>query len=123
MTMNNNYFGYPQPYVYVIKCTTPGKYYVGSTFRQFYKRMDEHKGGHCIWTRRHGFGRVVAKIPCSRVQLSQRENEVWMHYARHVCGPENVRGGDVTFCGSPGDPLPPWVLPEEFGGERLVTWG
>ena len=66
MTMNNNYFGYPQPYVYVIKCTTPGKYYVGSTFRQFYKRMDEHKGGHCIWTRRYGFGRVVAKIAAAR---------------------------------------------------------
>ena len=51
------------------------------------------------------------------------ENELWMHYARHVCGPENVRGGDVTYCGYLGEPLPAWVLPQEFGGDRIVYWG
>ena len=112
-----------QPYVYVIKCRARNKYYVGSTFRTFYKRMDEHKEHHCRWTTRHGFGRVLHRIPCDREQLSQRENEVWMHFARHVCGPENVRGGDVTYCGYLGEPLPAWVLPQEFGGDRIVHWG
>ena len=112
-----------QPFVYVIKCLTPNKYYVGSTFRTFWKRMEEHREKHCRWTTRHGFGRVVAKIACTRAAMSQRENEVWMHYARQVCGPENVRGGDVTYCGSPGEPLPGWIMPQEFGGERIVFWG
>ena len=50
--------------------------------------------------------------------MSQLENEVWMHYAR-IYGPENVRGGDVTIMG----PIPPRLLPQEFGGDRRVDWG
>ena len=48
----------------------------------------------------------------------RRENALWMHYARHVCGPENVRGGDIVHTG----PIPNWSLPEEFGGARRCDW-
>ena len=111
-----------QPYVYVIKCLAYNKYYVGSTFRTFWKRMQEHKTKGCRWTTRHGFGRVVAKIPSTRGTMSQLENEVWMHYAR-IYGPERVRGGDVTIVRRQDDGIPDWLLPEEFGGTRLVDWG
>ena len=46
-----------------------------------------------------------------------------MELAREY-GPENVRGGDVTYvdfkCES--DTVPDWLLPIEFGGQRLVRW-
>ena len=113
---------YPRPYVYVILCKSANTYYVGSTFRAEGKRWEEHKGGHCNWTRRHGIRKIVAKVRCDITELGQLENEIWMHYARNVCGPENVRGGDVTWCKKPG-PLPDWVLPIEFGGKRIVHWG
>ena len=45
-----------------------------------------------------------------------------MHYAR-IYGPERVRGGDVTFVHATTDELPDWVLPQEFGGSRVVSWG
>ena len=42
--------------IYVIECATPNFFYVGSTFRELYDRLDEHE---CMfgsrWTRRHGF--------------------------------------------------------------------
>ena len=49
---------------------------------------------------------------------SRSPGAVWMHYAR-IYGPENVRGGDVTIMG----PIPPRLLPQEFGGDRRVNWG
>ena len=49
---------------------------------------------------------------------------MWMYYARHVCGPERVRGGDVTIVQRHNnDSIPTWLLPEEFGGTRRVNWG
>ena len=111
---------FSKPCVYVIKCKRPNTYYVGSTYRPFYLRLNEHKEKHCIWTARHGFDKVVARIPSSLEELGKLENEVWMYYARHICGPDNVRGGDVTWCQTPD--IPAWIMPEEFGGTRRVDW-
>ena len=65
---------------------------------------------------------MVAAFTVPLETSSQMENEVWMHYAR-IYGHERVRGGDVTFVGKHGDGLPDWVVPEEFGGTRIVHWG
>ncbi len=45
-----------------------------------------------------------------------------MHYARRF-GPTHVRGGDVTIVRPRDDEIPDWLLPEEFGGTRIVDWG
>ena len=111
---------YPN-YVYIIQCKDPTKYYIGSTYRSWGARLQEHKDGYgSAFTRKYGFGKLVKRIECPLLKLQELENQLWMYYARHVCGPENVRGGDVTI-GT--EPLPAWLLPEEFGGERIVDWG
>ena len=50
----------PYTKVYVIECKNPNCWYVGSTFRELYDRIDEHSS-HCgsVWTRRHGFKRMA----------------------------------------------------------------
>ena len=53
---------------------------------------------------------------------SRFENDVWMYLAR-IHGPENVRGGDVTIVQRGTDAIPDWILPQEFGGHRIVNWG
>ena len=109
--------------LYIIKCVSPRTFYVGTTYRHKKKRLDEHfEGWGCKWTQRHGCRSVVAAFTVPLETSSQMENEVWMHYAR-IYGHERVRGGDVTFVGRHGDSLPDWVVPEEFGGTRIVHWG
>ena len=109
--------------LYVIRCKTPGKWYVGTTYRQKQKRFDEHRAGYgCQWTARHGFGGVHKSMTIPMHKGSEYENDLWMHYAR-LYGPENVRGGDVTVCARGTDAIPDWLLPEEFGGTRIVDWG
>ena len=113
---------FPPVTLYVIECETPKTFYVGTTYRHKKKRFDEHFAGWgCKWTRRHGCRRVIANWVVDRSRASQLENEVWMHFAR-LHGPTRVRGGDVTFVGAD-DELPDWVLPQEFGGNRVVDWG
>ena len=110
---------YPPCTLYVIRCKTPRHFYVGTTLRRKCVRYQEHKDGYgSRWTARHGCRNTVTRftVECSR--SAQKENEVWMHYAR-IYGPENVRGGDVTILG----PIPGWALPQEFGGARRVNWG
>lgn len=112
-------FTYPHT-CYVIKCKTPGYFYVGSTYREWFDRLQEHlNGGGCVWTRKHGVDRIVKIFRVHPHRSSQIENEMWMWYARRY-GPSKVRGGDVTWSKGP---LPAWVLPEEFGGTRRVNWG
>ena len=85
--------------LYVIRCVTPNHFYVGTTLRDYNIRYQEHKDGYgSRWTARHGCRNTVTRftVECSR--SAQKENEVWMFYARRY-GPENVRGGDVTILG------------------------
>ena len=114
---------YPPCTLYVIRCQTPNKWYVGSTYRQKHKRFDEHRAGYgSKWTARHGFKGVHRSLTIPIHKKGEYENDLWMHYAR-LYGPENVRGGDVTICAKGTDAIPPWLLPQEFGGERIVDWG
>ena len=110
--------------LYVIQCKTPRTYYVGTTYRRAQSRYREHfEGWGCKWTERHGAKRVVSSFRVPNENASQMENEVWMHLAR-IYGPERVRGGDVTMVKPNGDDsLDAWVLPQEFGGTRVVHWG
>ena len=114
---------YPPCTLYVVQCKTPRTYYVGTTYRDKHKRFREHfEGWGCKWTARHGCRRICVSFPVSLGEASQLENEVWMHYAR-MYGPERVRGGDVTMVQPGTDALPDWLLPQEFGGTRVVNWG
>ena len=114
---------YPPCTLYVLECKTPKTFYVGTTYRQKKKRYREHfEGWGCKWTARHGCRRIVGSWSVDRGHASQVENEVWMHYAR-IYGPERVRGGDVTLVRRGTDALPGWVVPQEFGGDRVVNWG
>ena len=108
-------------YVYVIQCKNPSKYYVGSTYRRWGARIQEHIDGYgSAWTKKYGFGRVVKRIPCALNDLDRLEKQVWCFYARYVCGPQNVRGGDCTVLQ---EPIPDYLLPIEFGGSRICDWG
>ena len=116
---------YPPMTLYIIECETPDHYYVGTTYRVATKRFQEHFDGYgCRWTRKHGCKKVIFSETIDRERASQLENEKWMDLARKF-GPENVRGGDVTYvnfkCKS--DTLPDWILPVEFGGARVVNGG
>lgn len=114
---------YPPVTLYIVECETPDTYYVGTTLRQKQKRFKEHFDGvGCKWTKRHGCKRIIKSFPVGTHIASQMENQVWMYYAR-LFGPERVRGGDVTMVQRGTDALPEWVLPQEFGGTRLVDWG
>ena len=63
--------------IYVIECLTTFFWYVGSTFRELYDRIDEHST-HCgaIWTRRHGFKRMVLWLDVPEAGCSSLENEL-----------------------------------------------
>jgi predicted GIY-YIG superfamily endonuclease len=111
--------------LYVVQCVTPNTWYVGTTIRQKHKRFQEHFDGvACKWTMRHGCKRIALSFSVPLNKASEMENDMWMYYARHVCGPERVRGGDVTIVQRHNnDSIPTWLLPEEFGGTRRVDWG
>ena len=109
--------------LYVIKCRTPGKWYVGTTIRPVHVRIAEHRIGYaCKWTRRHGFSKVYCTFEVPNHLASKYENDVWMFLARQH-GPENVRGGDVTIVQRMSDAIPDYLLPMEFGGTRVCDWG
>lgn len=110
--------------LYVIQCETPRHWYVGTTLRNDpHVRFAEHFAGYgSKWTARHGCKRIALSFRIPIDGASRVENDVWMHYAR-IYGPERVRGGDVTIVQRHTDSIPDWLLPEEFGGARVVDWG
>ena len=98
----------PTAEIYVIQCKTPGHYYVGSTYRGHGFRHQEHMEGHCVWTKRHGFHRYVAKFRVPFEEMGARENEATMLMCQ-MHGWPGVRGGDFTWArqdraGNPIDP-------------------
>ena len=105
--------------LYVVKCKSPGRYYVGTTYRNKFTRFAEHFAGYgCKWTKRHGCDRIIKSFTVPLETASSLENDVWMYL-----GPENVRGGDVTIVQRGTDSIPDWLMPKEFGGNRIVDWG
>ena len=112
---------YPPCTLYVVQCETPKTFYIGTTYRHKKKRYDEHFAGYgCKWTKRHGCRRIVASWSVDRGQASQIETKSGCSMLEFT-GP--IRGGDVPLVDKHSDALPDWVLPQEFGGNRLVNWG
>ena len=99
--------------IYVIECLTTFFWYVGSTFRELYDRIDEHST-HCgsIWTRRHGFKRMVLWQDVPEAGCSSLENEL-TEWLMHQYGIKNVRGGDYVNC-RPNCYESDWWLPKSL---------
>ena len=82
--------------VYVVKCKTPGYYYVGSTTRLPYMREAEHREGWgSNWTKKHGFEKMLFMLVVPQALCKQLEDDltVWLQ-CRY--GWRFVRGGDRT---------------------------
>ena len=82
--------------VYVVRCKTPGYFYVGSTTRLPYMREQEHKDGWgSKWTSLHGFDRMVFMSLVPQRACLQLEDAltVWLQ-CRY--GWRFVRGGNYT---------------------------
>ena len=97
-----------------------GCWYVGTTVCTGDYRVQQHRDGYgSLWTRNHPMIRVEFMYPLAEGSVTSRqENMVWMWLARRY-GPHRVRGGDVTINA---DVVPDYLLPEEFGGTRIVHW-
>ena len=84
--------------IYVVECETPFFWYVGSTFRELYARIDEHEAKYgCKWTQRHGFRRMAmwADVPSYACSVLEDELTEWL---MHEYGVHNVRGGNYVNC-------------------------
>ena len=84
--------------IYVVECETPFFWYVGSTFRELYARIDEHEANYgCKWTQRHGFRRMAmwADVPSYACSVLEDELTEWL---MHEYGVHNVRGGNYVNC-------------------------
>ena len=112
--------------VYVLKLRTPDHWYVGSTYRQWWRRRDEHlEGWGSVWSAKHGVHSVHKLFKVAPHRSKDTENEVVLFYMRHVAKDwRNVKGGDYTWS-KPVDVTDPyqnfWV-PEEFGGRRHIDY-
>ena len=105
-------------YCYILKLIE-NKWYVG-TCVDLQDRINDHRQRRsCRWTRRYPMIKVTNRFYVSNADCTQIENETYMWAARQY-GHENVRGGDVVCLQ---EPVPAWCLPEEFGGDRIVSWG
>ena len=62
--------------IYVIECKLPFHWYVGSTFRELYARIDEHEANYgCKWTQRNGFRRMAIWADVPHYACSVLEDE------------------------------------------------
>ena len=106
---------YPPTTLYILECASPGKYYVGSTYRSKKKRFLEHlesETGGCKWTERYGAKRIIKSFPIPNEESTDIENSVTEFYCRKY-GFENVRGGDFTYAQLDPDGvcrIPEWVF-------------
>ena len=96
-----------------------GKRYVGTAV-DLEDRLDDHRQGRCCrWTSRYPMIEIEDQYYVSDADRYTEENAQYMRTAR-LYGHENVRGGDVVCLQ---EPVPAWCLPQEFGGDRIVSWG
>ena len=95
------------------------KWYVGTAV-DFVDRINDHRHGRsCRWTAKYPMIEVEDQYYVAAADRYSEENEQYMRTAR-LHGPENVRGGDVVCLQ---EPVPAWCMPQEFGGDRIVSWG
>ena len=64
------------------------KWYVGSTYRELYARLEEHEQGYgSVWTSRHGYKRLLCyfDVPAEAcTELEDKLTEVLMHRFEHT---------------------------------------
>jgi hypothetical protein len=80
--------------VYAVECQTPGHFYVGSTVRLPFLREAEHREGWgSMWTKKHGFKRMVFSLVVPQGFCAQLEDDltVWLQCRM---GWRFVRGGN-----------------------------
>ena len=107
--------------LYVLRLNPPRHFYVGTTIRDFEKRLQEHCDGNggSRWTKRHGVHSVVEKFVVPNGHASKFENKVTIDYMRRF-GWQGVRGGDYTY--SKADDAT-WWLPAEFQEGGVSQFG
>ena len=89
--------GWTYERVYVVECETPNHFYVGSTVREMFKRQHEHEAGYgSLWTRKHGFKRMMFNrlVP---VGTSERLEDDLTKHLMSIYGWGQVRGGKYVF--------------------------
>ena len=84
--------------IYVIECRARNHFYVGTTYRELYDRIEEHeKRRGSIWTTRHGYKRMAlwADVLTEHAGVLEDELTEWL---MHRYGIRNVRGGNYVNC-------------------------
>ena len=99
-------------YVLELKHNT---WYVGSTYRELYARLEEHEQGYgSIWTRRHAYKRLLFYLDVSAESCTELEDKL-TEYLMHKFGIKNVRGGNYVNC-RPDCYASDWWLPKSLRG-------
>ena len=99
--------------IYVIRCTTPGHWYVGQTTRLPWERLAEHKSDKgSMWTRKHGTDCMVFSAIVPNEQADTLESQLCaVLMARYGWG--TVRGGSHMYS-RPGCNREKFWLPTAF---------
>ena len=83
--------------IYVLELNN-NKWYVGSTYRELYARLEEHEQGYgSIWTSRHGYKRLLFYLDVSAESCTECEDKLTEALMCKL-GIENVRGGNYVNC-------------------------
>ena len=86
--------------IYVIECRARNHFYVGTTYRELYDRIQEHENRRgSLWTTRHGFKRMALWADVRTEHASALEDEL-TEWLMHRFGIRNVRGGNYVNCRS-----------------------
>ena len=98
--------------LYVIRCESPNKWYVGVTTRLPWERLAEHLNGEgSRWTREHGVSCMVFSVIVPNAFANKLESQMTAYLMARF-GWANVRGGDHMYCGT--DRTYRFWLPVEF---------
>jgi predicted GIY-YIG superfamily endonuclease len=83
--------------IYVIRCNTPGFWYVGQTTRLPWERLAEHEAsGGSIWTSRHGTDCMIFSAIVPAAEADTLESQLTMVLMARY-GWAQVRGGDHMY--------------------------
>ena len=107
--------------IYVIECRARNHFYVGTTYRELYDRIQEHENRRgSIWTTRHGYKRMALWADVRTEHASALEDEL-TEWLMHRFGIRNVRGGNYVNC-RPNCYANDWWLPKSLqSGFRNVS--
>ena len=99
--------------IYVIECRARNHFYVGTTYRELYDRIQEHENRRgSLWTTRHGYKRMALWADVRTEHASKLEDEL-TEWLMHRYGIRNVRGGNYVNC-RPDCYANDWWLPKSL---------